>query len=317
MEATDNRKVAIVFPGQGSQFVGMAKEFLEASSTARHLMDSAEAGTGLPLRQFILDGPLEGLTKTVHLQPALTAVNLICWQSLSEAGVTPSFFAGHSLGEYSALCAAGSLTAEDVLRLVAERGRLMQREAEKHQGGMQAIIGLTIEEVEAVLAGRKGGGQVAIANHNAPTQIVISGEPAALNEAGDLLSQKGAKVIPLAVSGAMHSPLLQDAVPDFAAFMETIAFAAPAVPVVFNVTAEEETNPEKIRAIMARQVASRVRWVDCINFLKERGVRVFIEVGPKKVLSGLLRKILPKDYEHSSFQVENPETLEKCLKGLG
>ena len=168
-------KIAVLFPGQGSQFIGMGKEFLESDPEAGTLMDLADSISSAPLRKLCLEGPMEELTKAVYLQPALTAANLICWQALKKAGIRPDYFAGHSLGEYSALCASGVLEVEDTLKLVAERGKLSEREGQRNPGGMQAILGLTLEEVEEILATFPENSKVTIANHNCEKQIVISG----------------------------------------------------------------------------------------------------------------------------------------------
>lgn len=309
-------KIAVLFPGQGSQFVGMGKEFLATDPAAEALMELAEKVTGFPVRSLCLDGPLEELTRAVHLQPAITVINLICWQGLRQAGVAPDFVVGHSLGEYSALSAAGVLTPEDTLQLVTERGRLMEREGLRHPGGMQAILGLTLEEVLGILNGLKGGGTVTAANHNSEKQVVISGDFAALAEAAAQVAAQGGKAIPLQVSVANHSPLVAEAVPDFEQAMARVVFQPPAIPLFFNVTAAEEQEPAAIRTIMARQIASRVRWFEIINELLARETRIFIEVGPKTVLTGLLKKIVPKGYLYQGLQFDTPTALAECLRKL-
>lgn len=310
----NGKKTAILFPGQGSQFVGMGRDFIDGDPEAGRLMDMAESVCGFPLRKLCMEGPLEELTRAVHLQPAITVTNLICWQAVRKAGIRPDFFAGHSLGEYSALCAAGVLTPEDTLALVTERGRLMEREGSKNPGGMQAILGLTLEEVTTLLEGLSGKGSVTVANHNSEKQVVVSGDFEALKEAAAAVAEKGGKAIPLQVSVANHSPLVADAVPDFRKAMAGVKFNSPATPLLFNVTAAEEQDSDVIRDIMARQIASRVRWLDIINILIARDVRVFIEVGPKNVLTGLLRKILPREYECQRVQIDNPGTLSDFLQ---
>jgi len=312
---SDN-KVAILFPGQGSQFIGMAGEFLAADPEAGRLMDLAESISSKPLRELCLEGPLEELTQAVNLQPALTAVNLICWQAVRNAGLQADYFAGHSLGEYSALCASGILTVENTLKLVSERGRLSEREGRKNPGGMQAILGLTLEEVEAILAPFPESDMVTVANHNTETQIVISGYHETLAKVDAMVSEKGGKAITLNVSVANHSPLVAGAIPDFEKIMAATPFSPPAKPILFNVTASEENDPAAIRSIMSRQIASRVRWFEIINSLRARGVNTFIEVGPKKILTGLTKKIVPKSAGCNLFQVDSPETLAKCLIGM-
>ncbi len=308
-----NKKIAVLFPGQGSQFVGMGGDFLAAGTQAQGLMDMAGKVSGFPVRKLCLEGPLTELTKTIYLQPALTAVNLICWNAVREAGIIPDFVAGHSLGEYSALCAAGVLTPTDTLALVTERGRIMEREGRRQPGGMRAVLGLTLEEVLEVLAAVSSAGVVVAANHNSEKQVVISGEFTALDAAAELVRQRGGKIIALNVSIANHSPLVAGAVPEFEAVMAGIDFRRPTIPLFFNATAGEESDPEAIRGIMARQVASQVRWYEIIKVLMSRDVQVFIEVGPKAVLTGLLKKILPKGYAHQKFQIDSPGALSRCL----
>jgi len=311
-----DKTIAVLFPGQGSQFIGMGREFIESSSKAGRLMDLADAVSSAPLRQLCLEGPMEELTRAIYLQPALTAVNLICWEAVKDAGINPSYFAGHSLGEYSALCAAGIVGTEDTLKLVTERGKLSEREGRKNPGGMQAVLGLTLEEVEKLLARLPESSMVTVANHNTDKQIVVSGYHEALAALDGIVAENGGKAITLNVSVANHSPLVAGAIPDFEKIMAAIDFKPPETPVLFNVTASEETEPDAVRKIMSRQIASRVRWFDIINSLVDRGVTDFIEVGPKKVLSGLNRKIIPKTSGCRTYQVDSPESLEKCLAGL-
>jgi [acyl-carrier-protein] S-malonyltransferase len=309
-------KIAVLFPGQGSQFIGMGKEFLESDPEAGTLMDLADSISSAPLRKLCLEGPMEELTKAVYLQPALTAANLICWQALKKAGLRPDYFAGHSLGEYSALCASGVLDLEDTLKLVTERGKLSEREGQKNPGGMQAILGLTLEEVEEILATFPENSKVTIANHNCEKQIVISGYHETLAVVDGIVSEKGGKAITLNVSVANHSPLVAGAIPDFEKIMADISFQTPETPVLYNVTAAEEKEPVIIRSIMSRQIASRVRWFEIINSLVDKGVTHFIEVGPKKVLSGLNKKNVPKSSGCRTYQFDSPESLDRCLEGL-
>jgi len=311
-----DNKIAVLFPGQGSQFIGMGREFLQADPEADKLMDLAESISAAPLRRLCLEGPMEELTRAIHLQPALTAVNLICWQAVKKAGIEADYFAGHSLGEYSALYAADVLGIEDTLKLVSERGRLSDREGMKNPGGMQAVLGLTLEMVEEILQELPGDGIVTVANHNTELQVVISGEKEALHKVEELVEERGGRAITLNVSIANHSPLIAGAVPDFANVLKETMFSPPAVPVLFNVTATAETEPDVIRAIMARQIVSRVRWFETINSLVARGVNTFIEVGPKKVLTGLTKKIVSKSSGRNLYQVDTPATLAKCLEAL-
>ena len=309
-------KIAVLFPGQGSQYIGMGREFMEADAEADKLMDLAESISAAPLRKLCLEGPMEELTRAIYLQPALTAVNLICWQAVRKAGIKADYFAGHSLGEYSALYGSGILTFEDTMKLVTERGRLSEREGKKNPGGMQAILGLSLEEVEEILAAFPGGDMVTVANHNTESQIVISGYHDTLVKVDEIVSAKGGKAITLNVSVANHSPLLAGAIPHFEKIMAETVFSPPVKPILFNVTAAGESDPAVIRSIMSRQIASRVRWFDIINFLMASGVNTYVEVGPKKVLTGLTKKIVPKSSGYRLFQVDTPDTLAKCLDAM-
>ncbi len=309
-------KTAILFPGQGSQFVGMGKDFLETDSDAQALMAKAEEISGFPLKKLCLEGPMEDLTRTLHLQPAMTVLNLICWQAMAKAGVKGDFFAGHSLGEYSALHAAGVLSAEDTLKLVTERGRLMEREATANPGAMSAILKLGIGEVEEIVAVAKGKGEVTAANYNSEQQIVISGEKEAVEAAGALAAEKGGKAIALPVSGAWHSKLIAGAIPDFEKAMAAVTFHAPQGNILFNVSAASEADPDAIRTIMSQQIAAMVRWYEIIMSMYEQGATTFVEVGPKKVLTGLMKKLLPAGHGCTCLQVEDPATLADCLEKI-
>jgi [acyl-carrier-protein] S-malonyltransferase len=312
---SDN-KIAFLFPGQGSQFVGMGKEFMESDDAARSLMAKAGEISGYSLEKLCLEGPMEELTRTAHLQPAVTVLNLICLNALRNSGVTPDFVVGHSLGEYAALCGAGVLSPEDTLHLVTERGRLMEREADRNPGVMHAILGMTIAEVMAIVAEVKGKGIITAANHNSEKQIVVSGEAAPLEAAAAIVAERGGRAIPLKVSGAWHSDLVAGAVEDFSAVMAKVEFKVPKVSLLFNVTAAEEQDPAAIRAIMSRQISSTVKWFDIMNGLMAQGVRTFVEVGPKNVLSGLAKKIIPKGYDYRLFQVDTPEAVAACSSEL-
>jgi len=311
------KSIAVLFPGQGSQFIGMGREFLETDAEADKLMDLAESISSAPLRKLCLEGPMEDLTRAMYLQPALTAVNLICWQAIKKAGIRPDYLAGHSLGEYSALYAAEVLNIEETLRLVTERGRLSDREGTKNPGGMQAILGLNLETVEEILGELSGDSIVSVANHNTELQVVISGEKEVLSEVDELVVERGGRAITLNVSIANHSPLIAGAVPDFEDVLKGAVFSTPTIPILFNMTATEETEPAVIRAIMARQIVSRVRWFEIINSLVARGVNTFIEVGPQKVLTGLTKKTVLKSSEFILFQIDTPESLANCLDAIG
>lgn len=310
-------KIAILFPGQGSQYLGMGQEFVNTDTQCADLLKMAEAACELPLGKLCVDGPMEELTRAANLQPAITISNLICWQAFKNAvgnQIEVSCLAGHSLGEYSALYAAGVISAEDTMRLVAKRGVLMEREGSKNPGGMRAVLGLDIGTIEEIIHGYKGDGAVTAANHNTPQQIVISGSMAALDEVGSAAEGKGGKVIPLNVSVANHSPLVAGAVPDFTNFMEKIEFKAPRIPVYFNVSAAKETDKATIKKMMAGQIASRVRWCEIIEAMLAEGVDTFVEVGPKTVLKGMMKKIVPKGVKVTSLQFDTPSALSQCIE---
>ena len=309
-------KIAVLFPGQGSQYLGMGQEFTTTDPECAALLAMAEATCELPLGSLCESGPMEELTRATNLQPAITITNLICWQAFKNAlgnDVSVSCFAGHSLGEYSALYAAGVIGAEETMRLVSKRGALMEREGIANPGGMRAVLGLDIDTIEELIGSYQGPGHVTAANHNTPQQVVISGSMNALDEVGRKAEEKGGKVIALNVSVANHSPLVADAVPDFAKYMAEIEFKPPNVPVYFNVSAAQETDTGKIKEMMAGQIASRVRWCEIIEAMLAEGVDTFIEVGPKTVLKGMMRKIIPKGTKVTSLQFDTPASLSQCV----
>lgn len=312
--------IAVLFPGQGSQFIGMGREFIESERSCAEIMTAAEAVCDFPLRRLMMEGPMEELMRAVYLQPAITVTNLICWRALQNAlgdRLQVRCFAGHSLGEYSALCASGATGLEDTLRMVARRGELMEREGVKHPGGMRAVIGLDISEIEILVNGYNGSGVVTAANHNTPQQVVISGTMEAMDAVGAAAEARGAKVVALNVSVANHSPLVADAVPDFAGFIQEIALNPPRIPVYFNVSARKETDLDVIRNMMAQQIAAKVRWYEIISAMIADGIDTFVEVGPKTVLKGMMRKIVPTGVKVTALQFDSPESLADCLARLG
>jgi len=307
---------AFLFPGQGSQYVGMGREFHQAYPWARDIFALADQVTQKPVTRLCFEGPLEELTQTVNLQPAITAVNLVCWRALAEKGVQAQVAAGHSLGEYAALAAAGVISLADALRLVNERGELMQRDAERRPGTMQAVIGLTPAEVEGLTELAKDHGPVVVANYNTPQQIVITGTAEAVAAAAKLAKAKGGKTMPLRVSGAWHSPLMAEAAADFSAVLDRTAFHPPGCRIILNVTAEEESDPVRIKSQMARQITSPVRWSESIEKMIAGGVTRFVEVGPKNVLAGLVKKIAPPDLQIEIINVADPTALDQSAELL-
>jgi [acyl-carrier-protein] S-malonyltransferase len=295
----------------------MGRDLYESDPEARQLFDLAEEITGLPLKRLCFEGPMEELTETVNLQPAITAVNLCLYQAVRRAGAVPQAVCGHSLGEYSALFAAGVLSARDAVAAVRQRGRLMQREADKYPGAMVAVVGLTPEKLAGLVHPLTKEGPVALANFNTPEQTVVSGTPELVARAGNLAKAEGARVVPLKVSGAWHSPLMEGATLDFAAFLATCPFNPPETPIYLNASAAPETDPERLRQAMGRQLTSPVRWAELIANLKGAGIDAWVEVGPKNVLKGLVRKILPQEPQESFFNVQDLPSLEAFLKNLG
>jgi [acyl-carrier-protein] S-malonyltransferase len=283
--------IAAIFPGQGSQALGMAQEFYRHSAAARQLLDQAEAA--LPgLLKLMWEGPAETLQLTANQQPALVAAGAAAYAAYREAGgAAPSFAAGHSLGEFTAHVAAGSLELVAALRLVRQRGLYMQEAVPAGQGAMAAIMKAGREVVEQLCAETEG--VVEIANLNHPEQTVISGEARAVLAAGERLQQAGARVVPLKVSAPFHCRLMAPAADRLAHDLAVVNFKPPAFPIVCNVTAEALTDSSQASALLLKQVTAPVRWVESVARLYALGVRRFIEFGSGKVLSGLVSRIVP------------------------
>ena len=281
---------AFLFPGQASQDVGMGQDLYERFAEARALFDEADAILGFALTEVCFSGPMEKLSQTSVTQPAVYVHSVVAARLLAARGLTPDVVAGHSLGEYSALTAAGALGFADGLVLVRERGRLMQEAGRERSGAMTAVLGLD-DDVVVRLCDKAGPGVVP-ANFNSPGQVVISGEVDAVNSAAEAATAAGAsKVVPLPVSGAFHSPLMEPAAQALAGRLESTDFATPTVPVVANVTAAPETDPQRLRQLLLEQVTAPVRWTESILALAGMGVDRAIEAGPGSVLRGLGRRI--------------------------
>ena len=292
----------------------MGAEFYQEYDFVREIFDMAEETVKMHISNLCFKGPMEDLTQTVNLQPAVTTVNLACLAVLKKEGVAYDFCAGHSLGEYSALNAADVVSAEDTIKLVNHRGKLMHRESVKNKGAMHAIVGLPIAEVEALVADVQPQGIVSVANHNSELQIVITGAPESVEQVSALARQQNAKGIPLKVSGAWHSELIKGAEEEFNTILSEINFDPPEKTLVLNVTGEMATDADEIKAGMQRQLCSPVKWYDAMNTLIQQKIDAFVEVGPGRVLTGLLKKIIPSDYSAEIYNVSNMKQLEKLIK---
>ena len=292
-------KTALIFPGQGSQVVGMGKDLYENFSCAKEVFQKTDEVLGVNLSKIMFEGPSEELTKTQNAQPALMAVSIALLEVLDkEFGkkITNlcSFVAGHSLGEYSALCAVGSISLEDTIKLLQIRGNAMANCGQKTAGSMAAILGVDITIANEIADEAKRGEVCQVANDNSVGQIVISGSKTAILRAIDIAKSKGAKrAIELPVSGAFHSALMEDAEIAMRKALATTIIKAPAIPVIANVTAREVSQAEHIRELLAQQITGSVRWRETMLYMESKGVREIIEIGSGKVLSGLVGRTCP------------------------
>jgi [acyl-carrier-protein] S-malonyltransferase len=305
---------AFLFPGQGSQAVGMGKALAERYPEARAVFEEADQVLGFALSSLCFEGPAEELTRTENTQPALLATSLAAYRVLERRGVRPACAAGHSAGEYAAHVAAGSLTFADGIRLIRRRGEAMAGAGAGRPGSMTAILGLTADQIDEVLRAVNRPRDLAAANYNSPGQVVLSGTPDALALAGEEAKKRGAKkVIPLSVSAAFHSPLMEAAVASLNEALDAAVITPAAYPVYANVSAEPVTDPETIRATLRAQLLGAVRWEQTIRAMLAAGVRSFVEVGHGKVLRGLVRGV---DKEASLAGSEEPEAIEAAAQSL-
>lgn len=286
--------VAWVFPGQGSQSIGMGSAIFAASAAARDVLARADAALAEPLSKLIAEGPEETLTLTANAQPSIVTVSIATLAALRERvpGLAPpAFAAGHSLGEYSALVAASALSLEDAVRLVRARGRAMQDAVPPGEGAMSAIMGLDAEKIADVCQRAAQGGVVSPANFNAPGQVVIAGHAAAVARAGELAAAEKGRAIPLKVSAPFHCALMAPAARVVARELDKVAIAPLAFPVVANVDAKPNTEPGRVKDLLVRQVDGPVRWEATVRLMAEQGVTHVLEIGPGKVLAGLIKRI--------------------------
>ena len=309
-----NLRTAFVFPGQGSQSPGMGKDLAEKSSAARQVFEEADEALDFAISRLCFDGPPEDLQLTENTQPAILTVSVAAFRAMMEAGISPpAFVAGHSLGEYSALVAAGTLGLSDAVRTVRARGRYMQEAVPVGTGAMAAVIGGELGEIQRICEEASEDQICSVANFNSPNQAVIAGNTEAVDRAVERLSGVAKRVIKLKVSAPFHCALMKPAQDRLAADLERLNFSKPAVPVVTNVDARATTAPDELRDALVRQVSAPVRWVDSMQLLIEQPVGTFVEVGPGKVLSGLMRQI---SRDVKTLNVEDAASFEATKAAL-
>ena len=303
------RMVAFLFPGQGSQSVGMGRELFENFSLARRVFEEADDALHFSISKLCFQGPEETLKLTENTQPAILTTSIACLRVLqNEKGFTPRLTAGHSLGEYSALVASGGLAFSDAVRIVRLRGRFMQEAVPVGEGAMAAVLGMEREELERLCEEAAGEEVLAPANFNSPGQIVISGHTRAVERAIERVKQKGKKAMLLAVSAPFHSPLMKGAGERLAKEIEPISVGELKIPVVTNVEAEINEDRNRVKPLLVAQVSSPVRWEESMKRMVQEGIERVLEIGPGKVLSGLMKRI---DSKVETATIEDLQTLKK------